>query len=137
MKLKRRVGSRRGASAVEFAIIAPVLVAVAFGMIESSRGLMAVDAISGAAREVARFAAIREADQSELEDLASEYLAKSNFQTDSVEVLFEQSPSSIDDVDNISCTVTMTFADVSLIGNPFGFTTVRGHASTMSYRESN
>ena len=137
MKLKRKAGNRRGASAVEFAIIAPVLVAVAFGMIESSRGLMALDAVSGAAREVARFASVREVDQSELEDLASGYLAKCNFRTDSVEVLFEQSPSLIDDVDNISCTVVMTFADVSLIGNPFGFTTVRGHASTMSYRENN
>jgi Flp pilus assembly protein TadG len=47
---------RRGAAAVEFAVVAPVLVAIMMGLLHSGRGYEAKNLLEGAAREGARFA---------------------------------------------------------------------------------
>lgn len=49
---------RRGAVAVEFAIVAPILVAVVFGMIELGRAFETQNLLEVAAREGARFASM-------------------------------------------------------------------------------
>lgn len=51
-------GRRRGAVAVEFAIVAPVLVAILLGMIELGRAFEAQNMLEVAAREGARFASM-------------------------------------------------------------------------------
>ena len=56
--LKRRSPRERGAAAVEMAIVLPVLVALAFGIIDFSRVFNAELQISQAAREGARLAAL-------------------------------------------------------------------------------
>jgi TadE-like protein len=50
--------NRRGAVAVEFAIVAPILVAVLFGMIELGRAFETQNMLEVAAREGARFASM-------------------------------------------------------------------------------
>jgi Flp pilus assembly protein TadG len=49
---------RRGAAAVEFAVVAPILVTIMMGLIQSGRGYEAKNLLEGAAREGARFAAM-------------------------------------------------------------------------------
>jgi Flp pilus assembly protein TadG len=49
-------GNRRGAAAVEFAVVAPILVTIMMGLIQSGRGYEAKNLLEGAAREGARFA---------------------------------------------------------------------------------
>jgi len=49
---------RRGAVAVEFAVVAPVLVAILFGMIELGRAFEMQNVLEVAAREGARFASM-------------------------------------------------------------------------------
>ena len=49
---------RKGAVAVEFAVVAPVLVAIMFGMMSVNRALDAQNLLSTAAREGARFASM-------------------------------------------------------------------------------
>jgi Flp pilus assembly protein TadG len=49
-------GDRRGAAAVEFAVVAPILVTIMMGLIQSGRGYEAKNLLEGAAREGARFA---------------------------------------------------------------------------------
>ena len=51
-------GQRRGAVAVEFAVVAPVLLAILFGMVELSRIFEVQNLLDTAAREGARFAAM-------------------------------------------------------------------------------
>ena len=61
MKTSRPIvlrGRRRGAVAVEFAIVAPVLVAILLGMIELGRAFEAQNMLEVAAREGARFASM-------------------------------------------------------------------------------
>jgi hypothetical protein len=54
----RRCAARRGAVAVEFAIVAPVLLAITFGLLELSRVFETQNLLESAAREGARFASI-------------------------------------------------------------------------------
>ena len=54
----RRRPSRRGASAVEFAVVAPALFAVVLGIIEVGRGLMAIHMLNNAARAGCRVGVI-------------------------------------------------------------------------------
>ena len=55
---RRRRPSRRGASSVEFAVVAPVLFAVVLGIIEVGRGLMAIHMLNNAARACCRVGVI-------------------------------------------------------------------------------
>jgi Flp pilus assembly protein TadG len=54
--------SQRGASLVEFAILAPLLLILLFGIVEMSRAMFAYTTVWSAAREGARFATTVEAD---------------------------------------------------------------------------
>jgi hypothetical protein len=54
----RNVPIRRGAVAVEFAIVAPILLAIVFGMIEMGRAFEMQNLLEVAAREGARFASM-------------------------------------------------------------------------------
>lgn len=66
----------RGAGLVEFALIAPVLILLSIGVIEAARAVSAQAAITHAAKETVRFAAVRgaasgaQATQSELQTMA-------------------------------------------------------------------
>lgn len=52
------IRDRRGVVAVEFAIVAPILVAIVFGMIQMSRAFEMQNLLDVAAREGARFASM-------------------------------------------------------------------------------
>ena len=58
MTISRSNLQRRGAVAVEFAIVAPILVAMLIGMIELGRAFEAQNMLEVAAREGARFASM-------------------------------------------------------------------------------
>jgi Flp pilus assembly protein TadG len=51
---------RRGVAAVEFAVVAPVLLLLIFGIIELGRALMVQHVLSEAARDSARYAVVTE-----------------------------------------------------------------------------
>lgn len=85
---------RRGAVAVEFAVIAPVLMAIAIGMIEVNRVYEAQNLLATAAREGARFASMdregmlnegQSANQKLADDIKT-YLASNGIPRDSVQV---------------------------------------------------
>ncbi|WP_113719564.1 TadE/TadG family type IV pilus assembly protein [Arthrobacter dokdonensis] len=57
-RLTSRLGSERGAAAVEFALVVPVLLLLLFGIIEFGRVYNAQIELTGAAREGARVMAI-------------------------------------------------------------------------------
>jgi Flp pilus assembly protein TadG len=86
--------SRRGAVAVEFAIVAPVLLAVVLGMIELSHMIESQNLLDIAAREGARFACMDhegmlqqgETANSKLVDDVKDFLASNGFPRDQVTV---------------------------------------------------
>ncbi len=62
--------SEKGAAAIEFALILPVLIVLIFGMIEFGRAYNAYLAVTHAAREGARLAAVGDFSVSEVEKRA-------------------------------------------------------------------
>jgi Flp pilus assembly protein TadG len=65
---------RRGATAVEFAIIAPLFILLVLGVIEFGRGMMVKQIITNAAREGARRAIIENVTEAEVKQVVNAYL---------------------------------------------------------------
>ena len=59
MKFHRRANNEEGAAALEFALVLPLLLMVIFGIIEFGRIYSQYQVYQGAAREGARYAAVR------------------------------------------------------------------------------
>ncbi len=69
-----RLADKRGAAAVELALIIPLLLIILFGMIELGWGLYVKAVVTNAAREGARFAVTPPATADEVKDRVSTYL---------------------------------------------------------------
>jgi hypothetical protein len=91
---KSKTQNRKGAVAVEFAIVAPILVAIVFGMIELGRAFEMQNLLEVAAREGARFASMDrdgmlEPDESANDKLIEDvknFLASNGVPKDDIEV---------------------------------------------------
>jgi len=129
-KFGRRSPARKGAATVEFALVAPLLFLILFMTIEASRFLMSLHSVAGAAREANRVFAVRN-NQEDAEQVAIEYMQRSSFNIESLDLTFTTEPSSIDGFEVLNCTVEIDYADVSLISDPFnlGAQNVRGFSS--------
>ena len=77
---------RRGVAAVEFAVMAPLLFLLVFGMIEVGRGLMIQQLLANAARDGARSAVLEGATAEGVEASVIEYLGGSSVSGVSVTV---------------------------------------------------
>ena len=131
-KAKNR--NRLGIAAVEMAMVAPLLLLLIFMMVEASRFLTALHATAGAAREVARLVAVADVDQATAEQHARDVMEHSLFRSDTVQVEITDEPSSVTGFNLITVEVSIDFADVSVIGDPFnlGVTEVSGFSSMLS-----
>lgn len=76
MRITRFRRDDRGAAAVEFALVLPILVVLLFGVIDFGRALFAYNYLTAAVREGGRFAAVQESASSEaaVRDRMSVYL---------------------------------------------------------------
>ena len=97
MHFPLRVPSReRGATIVEFGLLAPLLVAVLFGLVEFGLAMYTKGLLANAAREGARFGVVLSdprKSQSDIEDKVREYLQKTGFtEADTVLVSFPNWP---------------------------------------------
>ena len=108
---------RKGASAVEFAIVAPVFFLFVLAIIELGRMVMLEQMIVNASREGARAAVLENATADDVENTVLDRL--SSFNTSNVDVEINPSnPASAGFGDPIEVTVSIPFADVSLLA-PF------------------
>lgn len=103
---------RRGAAVVEFAIIAPVLFLLVFGMIDLGRAMMVQNLITNAARDGARSAVLDGSTAEGVEAQITEYLSASTI--DSANVTVSPNPLTNADLgDPVSVTVEVPFNSVS------------------------
>jgi Flp pilus assembly protein TadG len=108
---------RRGAAVVEFAVTAPVLFAIMFGMIETGRGLMVKQLLANAARDGARSAILEGATVEEVQKTVLGYLGGSRVDGATVTVL--PNPLTLaQGGDPVSVTVSIPFNDVSWLPTP-------------------
>ena len=107
---KCKGGNRRGAVAVEFAVVAPILVAVLFGLIGLGRAFEMQNLLEVAAREGARFASMdrdgmldpNEDATQKLKDDVKNFLASNGIDRDdiTVDVKDHQNPTTDFDIDD-------------------------------------
>ena len=125
---------RRGAAAVEFAIVLPVFVTLVFGMIEYGRMVMVQQVITNASREGARRAVLDGATTSAVQSSVATYLTNASISGSSTTV--SPNPSTAASGDPIAVTVSIPFSSVSWLPSPMFLGGKTLSASTTMRRES-
>ena len=109
--------ARRGASAVEFAVIAPIFILLVLGMIELGRGVMVQQILTNASRVGARRGVVMSATQQEAIDAAEDYAASAGVNGATATVTPD--PATADPGDEITVAVSVNFGDVTWIPAPW------------------
>ena len=116
---------RRGAAAVEFALVAPVFFLLIFGMIEFGRMVMVQQVITNASREGARIAVLdgsqrvgTEANPGVLDSI-QRYLDGARIDSDSATITIDPyTPSDAGYGEPVTVTVAIPFSEVSWLPSP-------------------
>ena len=126
---------RRGAAAVEFAVVAPVFLLLVFGMIEYGRMVMVQQVITNASREGARVGVLDGSTNQEVVDTVTSYLNSGSISGANITVT-PTNPEDAEFGDPVTVTVDISFSQVSWLPSPMylGGTTLS--ASTVMRRES-
>ena len=109
---------RRGASVVEFALVAPVFFLVVLGMIEFGRMAMVQQVITNSAREGARIGVLDGATVAKVKTKVDDYLASASISGASVAVS-PNPPESAGYGESVTVTVSVPFNQVSWLPAPF------------------
>lgn len=111
--------NRQGAAVVEFALIAPVLFLLAFGIIEFGRMVMVQQVLTNASREGARVAVLDGTTNTEFEAAVDTYLDSAAVSSASAtRTVSPALPTSDDYVGAITVTVSIPFDQVSWLPSP-------------------
>lgn len=110
--------ARRGASAVEFAIVAPVFFLLVLGIIEFGRMVMVQQVITNAAREGARIAVLDSATPGRVTTRVTDYLTSANLSGATI-TMTPNPPTSAGFDEPVTVRVTIPFAAVSALSRPF------------------
>jgi Flp pilus assembly protein TadG len=140
-KLERSCGSyrrnRRGAAAVEFAIVAPVFFLLVFGMIEYGRMVMVQQVLTNASREGARRAVLDGATTAEVRDVVDNYLASASINPSAEPTTVSPNPPTDAEFgDPVTVTVSVPFNEVSWLPSPMYLGGKTLTATTVMRRES-
>ncbi|MEM6331390.1 MAG: TadE/TadG family type IV pilus assembly protein [Planctomycetota bacterium] len=114
----RRPQRRRGASVVEFALVAPVFFLVVLGMIEFGRMAMVQQVLTNAAREGARVGVLDGATTAGVTNKVDDYLASASISGAAVQVS-PNPPNAAAYGESVTVTVSISFNDVSWLPTPF------------------
>ena len=119
-KRDKRNPRRRGVAAVEFAIVAPMLVILAFGIIEVGRLMVVQQLLTNASREGARQAVVHSATGMNVESIVTDYLKNGTVSEANVTV----TPSNLTTLgfgEPVTVSVSVPFDRVSWLPSPFFF----------------
>jgi Flp pilus assembly protein TadG len=123
-RLRRLARDERGAVVVEFALILPLFLIVVFAVMEFARGYQALNAVTTAAREGARLAAVEEFPESPetfalVKDRAKT-IAGSMFTTDTIVVSQPTCDIAVPDCKVVTVSTSMVMTGVTPILAMFG-----------------
>ena len=127
---------RRGASAVEFAVVAPVLFLMIFGMIEYGRLIMVQQIITNASREGAREAVLDGATSTSVTDQVRIYLQGTSIDPNDVAVAFNVAPQTATAGNPVTVTLTIDFNQVSWLPGQWFLSNTTMRAQTTMRREA-
>jgi len=108
----------RGAAIVEFAVVSPLLLAILFGIIEYGYTFMVQQSLTNAAREACRVAVLQTTVEpySEVTARVDQVMAATGQTSYTVTMIHANPPTVMTEM----VTVSIPYADVSLLGNFFG-----------------
>jgi Flp pilus assembly protein TadG len=131
------VGSRqrRGAAAVEFALVAPLFFFLVLGMVEYGRMIMVQQVITNASREGARRAVLDNATTADVQAIVDDYLENGSVDGATITVT-PSPPSSAAAGDPITVSVSIPFAEVSWLPGAFYLGETTLNADTVMCREN-
>lgn len=116
-KRMRNDRARRGATALEFAIVLPIFLLVIVGIIEFGRAVMVQQVITNCAREGARKAVVPGATNAQVEAVIDNYMTNAGLSGHSRSIVnVTRDPETLSTAlsgDEISITVSIDYADVS------------------------
>ncbi len=126
---------RRGAAAVEFAVVAPIFLLLVFGMIEYGRMVMVQQVLVNASREGARKAVLDGSTQQDVVDVVQQYTNSASIQGVTISV----TPADPQDAafgDPVTVTVSVGFNQVSWLPSPMYLGGKTLSATSVMRRES-
>ena len=126
---------RQGAAVVEFAIVAPVLLLLVFGMIEYGRLVMVQQVITNATREGARSAVLDGATTTGVTTIVNDFLTASRV-SGAVVTVTPSPPSSAAFGDPVTVSVQVPFSQVSWLPTPMFLSSTTLSATTVMRRET-
>lgn len=121
---------------MEFAVVAPVLFLMIFGMIEFGRLIMVQQIMTNASREGAREAVLDGATSTTVDTHVREYLQGTSIDPNGVTVAFNISPQSATAGDAVTVTLTLDFNDVSWLPGSWFLSNTTMRAQTTMRREA-
>ncbi len=129
--------NRRGASVVEFAVVAPVFLLLVFGMLEYGRMVMVQQLLTNATREGARRAVLDGATATEVKGVVVDYLNGSSITVSAQNVtITPSSPSDAGFGEPVQVSVTVPFSQVSWLPTPMFLGDVTMQSKSVMRRES-
>ncbi len=126
---------RRGAAVVEFAIVAPVLLLLVFGMIEYGRLIMVQQVLTNATREGARRAVLDGATTSAVTSVVTDYLSTSHI-SGAVITVTPNPPSNAAFGEPVTVSAQVSFSEVSWLPTPMFLSGKTMSATTVMRRET-
>jgi Flp pilus assembly protein TadG len=128
--------NRRGAAAVEFAIVAPLFVTMVFGMVEFGRMIMVQQVLTNASREGARMAVLDGATTSSVQSAVQTYLQNAGVPNAPPAEVSPSPPSSAGYGEPVTVTVSVNFNQVSWLPTPMFLGGQALRAATVMRRET-
>lgn len=126
--------NRQGASAVEFAVVAPLFFLLVMGMIEYGRMVMVQQVITNASREGARRAVLDGATAAEVTTTVTNYMTSSRI-TGATITVTPNPPSSAAAGSPVTVAVSIPFSQVSWLPSPMYLGATTLSATTVMRRE--
>ena len=132
---RNRAAGRRGAAAVEFAVVLPVFITLVFGMIEYGRMVMVQQVITNAAREGCRKAIMDGATSQEVQDVVNNYLESAGI-TSATITITPSEPSEAGAGEPVTVSVSVPYDQVSWLPAPMYLSGTEMSATCVMRRET-
>jgi Flp pilus assembly protein TadG len=131
---RSRRRARRGASAVEFAVVAPVFFLLVFGMIEYGRMVMVQQVLTNASREGARVGIVDNATYNDVQSAVNSYLTSARI-SGATTTCNPNPPTNAGYGAPVTVTVSVAFSQVSWLPSPMFLSGTTMSATSVMRRE--